>query len=234
MIAKIRKREEIADGTMMVELDVSPSPVFKPGQYMTLNLPNPPYTDEKGNMRVFSIVNSPEEKNTLTLATRMSQSAFKRSLAEMAIGSEIDVKFIGGEFLLPESQERKIVFIAGGIGITPFISMLRHVDRNRLDTNITLIYSNRNQKSTAFLEELAAIAKKNKNVRLVMTMTDDPAWNGESSQISAELVKRSVADYKDSTYMIVGPGGMVAAMSDMLSSIGVSKEDIFVESFTGY
>jgi ferredoxin-NADP reductase len=234
MIARIRKREEIAEGTLLVELDASPSPEFKPGQYMTMSLPKPPYTDEKGNMRVFSIVNSPGEKNTLTIATRLSPSAFKRSLAEMAIGADVDVKFIGGKFLLPEPEGKGIVFIAGGIGITPFVSMLRHVDENRLDADITLIYSNRNQKSTAFFEELKAIAKRNKNVKLVMAMTDDLAWKGERSQISAELVKRHVPGYADSLFMIVGPGGMVAAMSDMLSGIGVAKENIMVESFTGY
>jgi ferredoxin-NADP reductase len=234
MISKIRSREDIADGTMMVELDVSPSPSFKPGQYITLALVNPPHTDEKGIMRAFSIINSPSQKNTLAFATRKSDSAFKRSLEELTPGTRVDVKFIGGSFLLPKSSDKKIVMIAGGIGITPFISMLRHATETELPHNITLLYSNRTQSSTAFFEELNRLEKANPHLSIIFTMTDDPQWDGENRPISELLIKEYLPDYADSFFMIVGPGPLVSAMTAMLLKLGVYKENILVESFSGY
>lgn len=238
MISRIRKREDIADGTMMVELEVSPSPVFKPGQYITLALINPPHTDEKGIMRALSIVNSPNQKNTLTIATRKSDSAFKRSLEELPLGTEVDVKFIGGKFTLPEIEQgkegKKIVMIAGGIGITPFISMLRYAAESQLPHSVTLLYSNRSQASAAFFDELNMLEKDNPQLSIVFTMTEDPTWDGEKRPISEELIKEYLPNYAGSLFMVVGPGAMVSSVVGCLAKLGVPKQDIIVESFTGY
>ncbi len=234
MISRIRKREEIADGTIMVELEVTPSPSFRPGQHIILSLINPPHTDEKGIMRALSIVNSPGEKNTLAIATRMSDSAFKRSLAELPIGTEVDVKFIGGKFVMPESSAKPIVMIAGGIGITPFISMLRHASENKLPHNITLLYSSRNRQSAAFFDELNELEQKNTFLSTIFTMTDDPAWDGEKRHISEELITEYLPGYASYIFMIVGPGAMVSAVSALLAKMGMPKESILSESFSGY
>lgn len=234
MISRIRDRKDIAEGTILIELDVTPSPVFKPGQYMTLALINPPHTDEKGIMRAFSIVNSPAQKNTLAFATRMSGSAFKRSLMELPIGTEVDVKFMGGRFLLPTSPEKRIVMIAGGIGITPFISMLRHATENSLPHSITLLYSNRSRQAAAFYDELNELEQKNPNLSIIFTMTDDQGWDGEKRPISEELIKEYLPNYSDFIFMLVGPGGMVSSLTAMLSRMGLPKESIIFESFSGY
>jgi ferredoxin-NADP reductase len=234
MISRIKDRKDIAKDTLMIELDVSPSPSFKPGQYMTLALINPPYTDEKGIMRAFSIVNPPSQKNTLSFATRKTGSAFKRSLEELPLCTEVDVKFIGGRFIMPESADKKIVMIAGGIGITPFMSILRHATENQLPHQITLIYSNRNKTSAAFYSELKKLEKQNANLNIIFTMPEDPGWKGERRLVSEELIKEYLPDYTDCVFMVVGPGAMVSSIESMLKKMGVPKSQIIVESFTGY
>ncbi|HJX06341.1 MAG TPA: FAD-dependent oxidoreductase, partial [Candidatus Nanoarchaeia archaeon] len=159
MKAILSNKKEIAKGTLWLEFEMEKEVSFKPGQFFYINLKNPPYTDKEGNMRHFSIVNAPSQKGVIQMATRITQSAFKRSLYEIPLGSEVDIHDIMGAFLLPSDSSKHAVFIAGGIGITPFISMLRHVKEEKLDYNITLFYSNRNKESTAFYEELQDLNK---------------------------------------------------------------------------
>ena len=153
MKAKIKERKEIASGTLLVVFDLlGVSLEFKPGQFFFVELIDPPEKDEKGARRQFSFVNSPSENGVITMATRQTDSAFKRSLAVMPLGSEVEVGDIGGGgFTLPDEENRPLVLVAGGIGITPFISMTRYVAEAGLKHHISLLYSNRDRQSTAFL-----------------------------------------------------------------------------------
>ena len=235
MQARIKSKRELAKGTLLVELDLSPHTVtFKAGQFFCLNLVNPPYNDDKGTRRFFSIVSSPKEKSTLALATRLRDSAFKKSLQELSVGAEVDIEYIKGKFLLPEDQSRPLVFIAGGIGITPFICMLRYIQEESLSYKVTLLYSNRNRASTAFFEELREMADQNQNCKLVLTMTEDPSWDGERRRIDANFIRDHVANPEACTYYIAGPSAMVKAMTQVLSEIGIGKSRIVTEDFTGY
>ena len=235
MKAILTEKKEIAKGTLMVEFELLEQGVeFKPGQYFMLELIKPPYTDEKGNKRMFSIINSPNEKDVIIIATRLSDSAFKISLNALPTGKEVMIDNIAGTFTLPNDKKIPLVFIAGGIGITPFISMLRYVNEEKLNYKITLLYSNRNKESTAFFKELEEIARKNKNIKIIFTMVEDANWQGESRMIDAKLLKEYFPETNKNIYMTAGPSGMVKAVADTLRKLGVDSENILIDNFAGY
>jgi ferredoxin-NADP reductase len=236
MQAKIKDKREVAKGTLMVEFDLLGEEVdFTPGQYFWVTLLDPPYDDDKGPRRHITVVTSPNDRGVLGLATRVRDSAFKRSLAELPVGTEVDVEQPKGDFLLPEDTEQEYVFIAGGIGITVFRSMLRYIAEEGLPHRVTLVYSNRDVESTAFLGELKELEEANPNLRLVLTMTEDPGWDGESRRIDAEMLRDHLGDDLGAyTYLIAGPPGMVEAMEKVLADAGVPEEQVRPEQFSGY
>jgi ferredoxin-NADP reductase len=236
MQAKIKDKREVAKGTLMVEFDLLGQEVgFTPGQYFWVTLLDPPYDDDKGPRRHITVVTSPNDRGVLGLATRVRDSAFKRSLAELPVGTEVDVEQPKGDFLLPKDTEQEYVFIAGGIGITVFRSMLRYIAEEGLPHRVTLVYSNRDVESTAFLGELKELEEANPNLRLVLTMTEDPAWEGESRRIDAAMLRDHLGDDLGAyTYLIAGPPGMVEAMEKTLAEAGVPEEQVRPERFSGY
>jgi ferredoxin-NADP reductase len=127
------------------------------------------------------------------------------------------------------------VFIAGGIGITVFRVMLRYIADEGLPHRVTLVYSNRDVESTAFLGELRELEDANPNLRLVLTMTDDASWDGESRLIDADFLRDHLGDDLGAfTYLIAGPPGMVEAMEKLLGKAGVPDEQVRPERFSGY
>ena len=235
MKAIIINKKEIAKGTLSVELEIIEENVsFKPGQFFMLELMNPPYRDEKGNRRYFSIVNSPNEKDVLAMTTRLSDSAFKRSLKEMPVGTTVEIDHIAGLFTLPKERVTPLVFIAGGIGITPFISMLRYIEEEKLDYKVTVFYSNREKSSTAFYDELQELAKKMKNIKVVFIMTNDPDWQGERRMIDVKFIKDYFPEPDRNIYMVAGPPPMVKGVAATLKAARVDEENIITENFAGY
>jgi ferredoxin-NADP reductase len=236
MRARIKEKREVAKGTLMVVFDLLGEEVeFEAGQYFWVTLLDPPYDDEKGPRRHITVVTSPNDRGVLGLATRVRESAFKRSLAELPVGSEADVEQPKGTFTLPEDTEQPYVFIAGGIGITVFRSMLLAIAEEGLAHRVTLVYSNRDRESTAFLGEIRELEKAIPNLRVVLTMTDDPGWDGETRRIDATMLRDHLdADLGSFTYLVAGPPGMVEAMEEVLKAEGVPETQIRPERFSGY
>lgn len=236
MRAQVKEKREVAKGTLLVVFDLLGHEVdFKPGQYFWITLLDPPHDDEKGPRRHISVVTSPNERDVLGLCTRLRDSAFKRSLAELPIGAEVDVEEPKGDFLLPEETDRHYVFIAGGIGITVFRCMLRYIAEGQLPYQVTLIYSNRDRESAAFLDELAELEQAIPGLQLVLTMTEDPGWEGESRRIDAELLEDHLGDGLQSlTYLIAGPPAMVEGVVETLQAAGVPEEQLKPGRFSGY
>jgi ferredoxin-NADP reductase len=234
--ALIKEKREVAKGTLLVIFDLLGREVdFTPGQYFWVTLLDPPYEDEKGPRRHISVVTSPNERGVLGLCTRLRDSAFKRSLAELPIGTEVDVEEPKGTFLLPEETDQPYVFIAGGIGITVFRCMLRYIVEEKLPHRVTLVYSNRDRESAPFLDELRELVQVDPNLQLVLTMTEDPAWEGEKRRIDAELLRDHLGDELQSfTYLIAGPPAMVEGVVGTLETAGVSEERIRPARFSGY
>jgi ferredoxin-NADP reductase len=164
MRAQLKEKREIAKGTLLATFDLLGEDVaFKPGQYFFVTLPDVGHQDERGLRRHITVVTSPNERGVLGLATRMRDSAFKRSLRDLPPGAEVEVEPPKGEFVLPKETARPLVFVAGGIGITVFRSMLRYIQEEGLGHRVTLIYSNRDRESTAFLDELRELEQDSRN-----------------------------------------------------------------------
>ena len=236
MRAQIKEKRDVAKGTLSVTFDLLGEEVdFRPGQYFFVTLPSVGDEDEKGLRRHITVVTSPNEKGVLGFATRMRDSAFKRTLRELPVGSEVDVEPPKGTFSLPEDPSRPLVFVAGGIGITVFRSMLRYISEERLPYRVTLIYSNRDRESTAFLDELQELEQTLRDFRLVLTMTQDPGWDGETRKVDSVFVKDYLDEDLDQyTFLVAGPPGMAESVEKALQEAGVQDENLIAERYSGY
>jgi NAD(P)H-flavin reductase len=234
----LMSREHVADGTTAFRFDFEGQDfTFKPGQYVSLTVPDPIYQDEKGNTRSFSIASSPQDR-FLLIVTRMSGSALKRTLAEVTLGTRVDVRGPLGSFTLPQDSSRPLVLVAGGIGITPFRSMVKHATERSLPHRLTLIYSNRTPQDAPFLEELQTWAQQNPNVRFVPTMTQPEQakvpWHGRTGYIDGAFISEVVEDREHSLVYAAGLPGMVGGVARALAEAGLSEDQVRTEEFDGY
>jgi ferredoxin-NADP reductase len=234
---RLLSRVEVAEGTMAFHFEKPPHFDFKPGQSADLTLSSPLETDAEGNTRTFSIASSPFE-NQLIFATRMRDTAFKRSLKKIPLGTEVKIDSPMGSFTLHKNSSKPAVFLAGGIGITPFLSIARQADHDRLPHKLHLFCSNRRPEDTPFLDTLQMLEKSNPNFQLVCTMTEmlqsKREWQGETGLISQEMLSRHLTSLQGSIYYVAGPPAMVAGVKKMLVAAGVDEDDIRTEDFAGY
>src|ERR1044072_5404716 len=234
MRALVKETREVAEGTLLVVFDLQGEEVdFRPGQYFWVELLESPYEDEKGLRRHFSVVTSPTERGVLGVCTRVRDTAFKKTLAELKVGDEVEVEPPKGDYVLPEDTSPHYVFVAGGIGITVFRSMLRYIADTGEPYRVTLVYSNRDRESTPFLEELQELEAKIPGLRLVLTMTEDEGWDGESRRVSGEMLADHLGDLSVPTYLVAGPQAMVESVVEALSTAGVPEEQVLPDRFSG-
>jgi len=234
--ARIKEKREVAKRTLMVVFDLLGEEVdFEAGQYFWVTLLDPPYDDEKGPRRHITVVTSPTERGVLGLATRLRDSAFKRSLAELPEGTEVEVEHPKGSFILPQETDRHYVFIAGGIGITVFRSMLRYIADEGLPHRVTLVSSNRDRESTAFYDELRELEAANPNLETVFTMTEDSGWDGETRRVDPDMLRDHLGEELDSyIYLIAGPPAMVNGVVETLQGAGIAEDQLLPARFSGY
>jgi ferredoxin-NADP reductase len=229
--------EEIAEGTMAFHFSKPVDFQFRAGQSVDVTLLDPPESDAEGNTRAFSIASAPFSDD-LMIATRMRNTAFKRIL-KMA-GARLHIKIEGpsGSFVLHKKADKPAVFLAGGIGITPFLSMILQATHEKAPQQIYLFYSNRRPEDAAFLDKLEEAAKQNPNFHLITTMTEmgksHREWAGETEFLTKEILSKHLAALQGPIFYIAGPPAMVAAMRRMLTDAGVDEDDIRTEEFSGY
>jgi ferredoxin-NADP reductase len=230
-------RTEVADGTLAFAFERPAGFEFSAGQYLTITLHDPLYTDEKGNSRTFSIASPPQEAGRLVIATRMTGSALKRSLAEAPLGTPVSIFGPAGDFTLGPDPT-PAVFIAGGIGITPFRSMLLDAATRGLPHRITLVYSNRMLEGAPFHEELANLAKNYAAFAYVPTITEADKsplpWNGERRLVNAEFLRDHVGDMTAPIFYLAGPPGLVVAATKTVLEAGAAPTHVLAEEFSGY
>jgi ferredoxin-NADP reductase len=231
---KLAGRQPLAEGTLAFSFEKPQGFAFRAGQAVVLELIEPP-AEEGQKRRTFSLVSAPYER-TLSIATRMRDSAFKRALNALPDGAS--VKLLGpiGQFSLQAA--RPAVFIAGGIGITPFMSMLRQAANDRSPQPLVLLYSNRRPEDAAFLGKLRELERRNRHFRLLATMTEmgksASGWAGETGVVNAHLIGRAMNGLAAPVFYVVGPPAMVAGMVDTLRSAKVAEDAILTEEFYGY
>lgn len=233
----LRSKEEIADGTMAFHFEKPGGFVFKAGQFGDFTLINPVETDAVGNTRGFSLASAPYE-DTLMFATRMRDTAFKRVLKTMEIGTEVSLDAPFGSFTLHNNSRIPAVFLTGGIGVTPVRSIVLQAAHDNLPHKIALFYSNRRPEDAAFLDQLMEAQEKNPNYTFVGTMTEmeksSQKWVGATGYITKPMLVKYVGDLTLPIYYIAGPAGMVTAMRKTLNEAGVDDDNIRTEEFSGY
>jgi ferredoxin-NADP reductase len=154
--------------------------------------------------------------------------------------TETPVKIEGpfGSLTLHNNVARTAVLFAGGIGITPFRSIVFRAAKEKLGHRIVLFYSNRRPEDAPFLDELEALEHDNPNYKLIATMTQmeksHQAWHGETRLINKEMLARYLERVVSPLYNIAGPPAMVNGLRDMLIKAGTDDDDLRTEEFAGY
>jgi ferredoxin-NADP reductase len=235
---KLIERNEVADGTMAFAFERPADFNFTAGQFLMVILSNAPYNDSKGERRAFSIASPPQETERLQITTRMTGSALKRSLAEIPLGTPVELFGPAGSFMLHRASSMPAVFIAGGIGITPFRSIINDALARHLTHQITLVYSNRNPEGAAFHDEFVRIADEHTKFKYVPTMTDadksHQPWSGLRRSVDAHFLREHIGDIMTPMFYIAGPPGMVAGITKAVIAAGTDSARVRSEKFEGY
>jgi ferredoxin-NADP reductase len=231
-------RTEVAKGTMAFQFEKPNTFVFKAGQYMDLTLSGcqPQLGPSEGMTHTFSIASSPLDEE-LVVTTRERNTVFKQAISTLPIGSRARIEGPMGSFTLHNNTARPAVFLAGGIGIAPFLSMLSYATEEKLRHPIVLFYANRYLEDAAFIDALWKLERANPRFRFVPTLTraaNNNGWKGQTGRISSEMLFTHVGALRGSIYYIAGPPTMVAAARRTLSEVGVDEDDIRTEEFAGY
>jgi len=232
---KLLRKEIIANDTMAFTWEKPAGFEYVAGQNGDFTLINPSETDPEGNTRTFSFVSTPDEK-TLMTATRLRDTAYKRSLKNLQLNSLVGLKEPYGDFKLHKNADKPAVFIIGGIGITPVISIISDATKRKLPHKITLLYSNRTPEDTPFISDLNNLVRTNPNFKFVSVYTKltKNEWGGEVGHIDSDMIKKHVPDLVGPIYYLSGPPEMVKAMRTTLIEAGADEDDIRTEEFSGY
>jgi ferredoxin-NADP reductase len=234
---RLKEKKYVAEGTMAFYLQKPEGFRFEAGQYVDVTLIGPSETDAEGNIRSLSIASAPADEHLL-VTTRMRDTAFKRVLRTIAFDTEIQLDGPLGSFTLHKNSSKPAVFLAGGIGITPFFSIIRHAEKEKLPHKLYLFYSNRRPEDTAFLKDLLDSEKENGNFRFIPSMTEmnksAQPWSGEAGFINGDMLAKYLPTLQGPIYYVAGPPAMVTAMRKTLTAAGVDEDDVRVEEFAGY
>ena len=206
------------------------------GQYLMLRMDAP--GDSRGPSRTFTISSSPTEGDRIMITTRVSPSPFKQRLGSLPPGTELKARVPMGTFTLPENPAPWVVFLADGIGITPFRAIIRYATDVELPTDILLLYSCRTPEDIVFRNELEDLAHRNPRLRIVTTVTrpeeSTTAWPGPTRHVDADFLREHAGPLDDALVYAAGPPAMVEDMLGAAASLGVPKERLRAERFTGY
>ena len=231
---KLLKKEMVAEGTMAFHFSKPEGFEFRAGQFADYTLIDPPQTDAEGNVRGFSLVQAPFEPN-LVAATRMRDTAFKRVLKDLPIGTEVKLDAPYGDFTMHKTESTPAVFIIGGIGVTPVRSMVAQATHDKTSHKITLLHASRTPALLPFRSDFEQLARDNPNFTYIMTVDEPTAdWKGERGLVTAEMVRKHVPDLSKPIYYLSGPEGMVKAMRKLLVELKVNEDNVRTEEFTGY
>jgi ferredoxin-NADP reductase len=217
-LVQILRRTLIANNTYELTLSLNDEFNFLPGQYIWLIVPRLTVPDLRGEQRAFSITTSNKLKNELSVIYRISDSGYKKTLQGIPVGSTVKIRGPHGSSYVSELfQDKDIVLIAGGNGISPFLSILRSYDRSRSDIRYTLIYSNASAETGVFLDELKQITAE-----LAIPFTN------HLGSFDPSVLPDSI-DYQNSTFYICGPEGFVDGVYKTLKEKNVRFEQMHFE-----
>lgn len=237
LVLKLKEKIKIADNTYDFIFPLNKKINFIPGQYMEWTLPHEK-TDSRGNRRYFTLSSSPTEDNIrIGLKFYDHSSSFKNAMLKMSENSEIVASQRAGDFVLPNNPTGKYVFMAGGIGITPFRSILKYLIDNQKKVDIAVVYSNRNIEDIAY-QDILEQAQKELGIKVVLTLTNEKAvpnnWKGSKGRVHGEMIKKEIPDYLERKYYLSGPRVMVTGFEQTLQEVDIKKSHIKTDFFPGF
>ncbi len=216
--------EKVQIGPQMWDFVFKPDTLlkFKPGQYLELTLAQK-QPDSRGSRRYLTITSSPTE-DALRFGVKFYDpgSSFKQQLKLMQPGDQLLAGQLGGDFLLPKNPSQKIVFIAGGIGITPFRSMVKYLKDINQVRDVILFYCNKTEDEIVYKE----IFDNYGRTIYVNTQSD--------GRLTPEVIKNNVSDYKQRKFYLSGPHAMVKTYEKILTDLGVSRNNVVIDFFPGF
>ncbi len=235
--SKLLDREIVAGEIALLRFQKPKGFNFLAGQFCFLATPDLGFHDQEGLRKPFSIASSPLE-NDLIFTVRLTESAFKRTLKEMPIGSTVALDSALGLFTLPKGTATPLVFLAGGIGASPFRSMMRYSADTSTGHKITLLYSARVPEEALFLDEFRRIAEHDPRMTVAVTITrpdrGQEKWTGLTGHVTPEMIKEQCKNWSEAVYYVSGPPVMVDGMKDMLVRMGIDQQRVKREVWTGY
>jgi ferredoxin-NADP reductase len=236
--SRLLSRTEVAKDTVAFQFERPRNFLFRPGQFIELNLRGVPRKDSNSLYHTFSIASSCFASD-IVVATRMRDSSFKRALSVLPLGTEVGIRGPMGSFVLHNDASRPAVFLAGGIGIAPFLSMVSSATSVKTHPPIFLFYANRQIEDAAFIETLRDLEVSNPSFHFFPTFTritpGHGGWEkGKTGHISAKMLSEHISDLRDPIYYVAGPPGMAEAAHQLLVELAVDEEDIRAEHFVGY
>ncbi|OGN08436.1 MAG: hypothetical protein A2750_01805 [Candidatus Yanofskybacteria bacterium RIFCSPHIGHO2_01_FULL_45_42] len=215
--------KQVAKRTIEVAIKVPADFSFRAGQWIQLILPELKYPDLKGNTRMFSIASSPNRKGELNIIFRSGPSGYKRTLTKMEPGTEVIFSGPYGSMELPQDTSRPFVIIAGGVGVAPFLSMIRFSSETASGHKVSLIYANIHKEETAYLDELLRIEKENPDFKLLNIFGQ--LKNGQLKKAVNGLMNQKAI------WSVIGPQGFVDFVGKYLLGRGVNAQDVVFEQF---
>lgn len=210
---------------------------YLPGQYMEWTLPHS-WPDSRGNRRYLTLASSPTEPEVrIGVKFYENGSSFKKALLAINQNTPIVAAQLAGDFVLPKDPAQKLVFIAGGIGITPFRSMVKYLMDKNEQRSVTLLYSAKTAADIAYAEVFEA-ARQSIGLQTLYALTyeqnTEARANTHRGSITVELIKTTVPDYRQRTFYVSGTHAMVEAMQHSLKQLGVPRSRIKTDFFPGY
>lgn len=231
---KLLNKKQIAEGTMEFIFEKPQDFKYRAGQFFDVMLQKSnPDAKKSSYVHGFSFVSAPFEEH-LVAATRMRDTDFKNAIRNLLDNSEVQIDACFGNFTLPKDPQQAVVFIIGGIGITPVRSMLAQATHDKTDHKLTLIFANRNPQYAPFVDDLNNLSKQNPNFKFIQTFTDSDITGAEKGRITIDMVRKYVSDINKPIYYLSGPAGMVRSSRELLMSAGIDEDNIKTEEFDGY
>ncbi len=237
LMLKFKACQKVAMDTYDFIFESDQSLKFKPGQYLEWTLAHKK-SDSRGNRRYFTIASSPTEPEIrIGVKFYANASSFKKTLASMILGDKIVASQLAGEFTLPKDPSQKLVFIAGGIGITPFRSIIKYLLDKNEKRYITLLYSNKTESEIAY-KDVFDEAEGRLGIKTVYTLTDSESipdtWNGERGFLDGRMIAKYVPDFKGNMFYISGPRSMVVSFENTLKKLGIPRSHVKIDFFPGF
>lgn len=230
------EKKQISPDTYLFTFQHASNFRFTPGQYMEWTLPHKS-TDDRGNRRYFSLASSPTEKTPM-IAVKFYQpsSSYKKALGALQPGEKIIAAQLTGDFVMPKNIGKPLVFIAGGVGMAPFRSMIKYIIDTHLTVDIMVLFVNRHKDDILFTDVLEEARRYGVNTIYALTDKEHiPAdWHGEVGYLTEAMIKREIPDYQKRTFYISGPQLMVQSYEQLLHALHLKKDQIITDYFPGY